>query len=214
MLPLRPFFASLALLAAAPAGAATIHVETVTQVGSSIFGPFASLFTPGEDVRIRYSYDDSVPDSNPSSTSGTFPGAVVALSAEFLDSGLSFVFDGASVNSITTTDNSSFTDSFALGSTSFVSGNQLGGADPINLTVSFGTAVVPGPPVLVVNQRPALPPFSYLSGQLSLTASTGGATMTLVGGTGVAGVPEPGAAALLAAGLAGLGAVRRGRARS
>jgi hypothetical protein len=214
-LPLRAVLAGLALLAATPATAATIHVETTTQVGTGIFGTYASLFTTGEAVRIRYSYDDTVPDSNPASGAGTFSGAVLALSAEFLDSGLAFFFEGGPVNSIIASDNTgNFSDSFAVGAIAPVAGSLLAGAELISITASFATVVIPGPPVLVVNQRPSLPPFSYLSGQLSMGTSEGSVAMTLVGGNGVAGVPEPGAAPLLAAALAALGALRRGRATS
>jgi hypothetical protein len=213
-LPLRSVFASLALLAAAPAAATILHVETNTQVGASIFGPFASLFTPGEAVRIRYSYDDAVPDTNALPGSGTFNDTVIALSAYFPGSGLSFAFDGAAANSIITTDNSgNFSDAFGVSATSFVAGSLLGGATPIIMTATFASVVVPGPPVLVVNQRPSLPPFSYLSGQLSLTAAPGGVTMTLAGGNGVAGVPEPGALLLVASALAGAALARRGQSR-
>jgi len=213
---LRPLLAALVLLAATtarPAAATVIHVETTTTVDIGAFGDYGHLFAVGETVRIRYSYDDTVADSNAAAGSGTFDGATVALSAEFLDSGLEFFFEGGSVNSIVTTDNSgSFTDSFAVSATGFLGGDLLDGATPATLSVTFAVTTVPGPPVLVVNERQALTPFSYGSGNLTLGSASGSVAMFLAGGSAAAAVPEPGAAALLGCAGAGVAFARRRRA--
>jgi len=210
---LRPLFAALVLLAARPAATTVIHVETTTQLTLAVVGNYASLFTVGETVHIRYAYDDAVADSNMAVGSGTFNGAVVSLSAEFPGSGLAFFFEGGAVNSLTTTDNNGFTDSFALGATGFLGGSLLDGATPASMSVSLATTVAPGPPALVVNERPAPPPFSYLSGNLAIGTATGSVSMFLAGGSGVASVPEAGAAALLGGALPGAVLVRGGRRR-
>jgi len=177
----------------------------------------------GDDVVLRFQYDDSVADSNPLDGSGQFQNAIVEATVEFRHSGLSYQFGPGGFSVLATIDDAGaapiLIDSFGFNSLGSVGGDLLAG-DPLDSMVfGFAQASFGGVPTLVVNDR-INPPFSFDglgSSQIILSGVTGtGESFSdifgLNAGTAtIVGVPEPGLATLLAVTLLGTGFARRRR---
>lgn len=219
---------ALAVGASNPSAAAIIQIEVATTV-SQIDAPDHTLpIMVGDEIVVRFQWDDSVPDLNPIAGTGQFQNAILQASVEFPDQMLSFEFPAGGSSVLTTVDNqggSGLTlDLFGFNSLGdSVTGDTLDGDTPNSMIFGFAQALLVGNPDLVVNDR-LNPPFSFdglgasvvsLSGPIGTTGQNFTDTFVMSPGTAiVVPVPEPALGALALVSIFGLVRRRTWRERS
>lgn len=217
------FLALVALsLSATNVHATPVTVEIATTVDSYVAASHTLPIAFGDDVVIRFTYDDAVADTDATDGIGQFLDNLIDLSVEFPDSALLFSWSGGQSLMSTTDDTPTvlptvtvYSDTLVLGSVTGPVSGLLDGDTVDAISLGFAQAVFGGMPTMVVDDLPN-PPFQFDGLGVSTIIMQGFIGQTpyadafnLAGGSGSVVVPEPGVAALMLVATVGLAPIRR-----